>query len=51
MMDRDIALDKIGRTDQTDLEEGYREMADDPIRELHAEKWVEALIGDTLQRE
>lgn len=40
------AAQELSRSKQTDLAEGYRLMAADRERELEAEEWTEALIGD-----
>ncbi len=40
------AAEKLSRTRQNDLAEGYRLMAADREREAEAEEWTEALIGD-----
>jgi hypothetical protein len=46
IMEHDSAAHDNSPTSQSDLAEGYRQMAADREREAEAEEWVEALIGD-----
>jgi hypothetical protein len=48
-MDRDAATDEASVQIQLDLAEDYRRMAADREREMEAEEWVEALVGDILE--
>jgi hypothetical protein len=48
-MNRDTDASGTGKWSQADLAEGYRQMAADIEREVEAEEWAEALIGDILE--
>jgi hypothetical protein len=48
-MDHDDAAHDRGEWRQADLVEDYRQMAADGEREMEAEEWVEALVGDILE--
>ncbi len=43
------AVQKLRRSEEESLMEGYRAMAADSEREDEAEKWSEALIGDSSE--
>jgi hypothetical protein len=43
--------DDNSRASQEALEEEYRQMAADREREIEAEEWIEALIGDVSEVE
>ena len=45
-MDRRTDGDENSRASQEALEEEYRQMAAETEREMDAEEWTEALIGD-----
>jgi hypothetical protein len=47
-MDCESATREASQPKQAALLEGYRQMAADRERELEAEEWTEALIGDIL---
>ena len=48
-MDRDAATHEASVQIQLDMAEGYRRMAADREREMEAEEWTEALVGDILE--
>jgi hypothetical protein len=45
-MEHDSAAHETSPTNQSDLAEGYRQMAADIEHEMEAEEWAEALTGD-----
>jgi hypothetical protein len=51
IMEHDTAAHETSDTSQSDLAEGYRQMAADIEHEMEAEEWTEALIGDVASDE
>jgi hypothetical protein len=50
-MERNAAAHETSQTSQSDLTEGYRQMAADREQEAEAEEWAEALIADVAPDE
>jgi len=48
-MEHDTVAHETSQANQTALAEGYRQMASDRKRDIEAEEWAEALVGDLLR--